>query len=64
MKTVILAMAMWMASAGLALAHPAAHDFPVLQTLYHLLTEPDHLALLCAGVALAVFLFVRMKRRA
>jgi hydrogenase/urease accessory protein HupE len=64
MKTAILAVMTWMASAGLALAHPLGHDFPVLQSLFHVLTEPDHLALICAVVAVAVFLFVRMKRRA
>lgn len=53
---------------GSALAHPgdsSAHAMAFLEGLVHLLTEPDHLAMLGVAVATAVFVVrrVRAQRR-
>jgi hypothetical protein len=47
-----------------ALAHPEGHDFAIVQSLLHLVTEPDHFAMLLAGVALAAGLIWRARRSA
>lgn len=49
-----------------ASAHPGHLDQPVhgfAQAIAHLLTEPDHLALIAAAVAIAVLASRRMRRR-
>ncbi len=50
------------AMAGPALAHPGDHALSVLQSLAHLLTEPDHLALLVLVLGVGILAFSRLRR--
>jgi hydrogenase/urease accessory protein HupE len=50
------------ATASAALAHPANHAYDVSGSAFHMLTQPDHLALI-AAVAFAVFMLTRKVRR-
>lgn len=64
-KTSLEAAATLAAMAGAASAHPghgAASAMGLWEGLAHLLTQPDHLALL-AGAGVALVLFVRYRRR-
>jgi hydrogenase/urease accessory protein HupE len=47
-----------------AMAHPADHSFDFLQSIAHLLTQPDHLALLGAAAVGAVAVFKFRTRKA
>jgi len=51
-------------AAGSALAHSGAHLGSLLATVWHLLTEPDHLALLALGAAIGATGAVLLVRRA
>ncbi len=50
-------------SSTAALAHPGDHAFSMLNSLVHLLTEPDHLAMLMAAAALVGVILYKRKRR-
>jgi hypothetical protein len=63
MKTFLISLGGLMAMTGMAEAHPGEHLFTVAGSLYHLLTEPDHLAIMTGAAALAVGLFYVLKRR-
>jgi uncharacterized membrane protein len=43
-----------------AFAHAGDHSFA---TILHLLTEPDHLAMLALGVAVAVYATLKLRAR-
>ncbi len=49
--TSILALAGF---AGSAMAHPGDHGFSLTGSLVHLLSEPDHLAMMAGAVVAAV----------
>jgi hydrogenase/urease accessory protein HupE len=65
MKKIVLATAGLIAASVPAFAHADDHQLGVVESLMHLLTEPDHLALIVAAVlAAGVFGLVVRKRRA
>jgi hydrogenase/urease accessory protein HupE len=41
------------AMSNAAMAHPGDHGFSLAASLFHLLTEPDHLAMIVGAVVLA-----------
>jgi hypothetical protein len=45
-----------------ALAHSGDHGFGAVQALAHLATEPDHLAIIAVGLAVAGYLYKRSRR--
>lgn len=47
-----------------ALAHPGEHHANLLATLWHLLSQPDHLALLALAVGIGGGAALLMARRA
>lgn len=47
---------------GSAMAHPGEHAFSIAGSLAHLLSEPDHLAML-AGAIVVAFLAWRWSKR-
>lgn len=51
-------------SATSALAHPGTHDFSFTASLFHLLTEPDHLAMMAVAAAAAFGIWRWRKARA
>ncbi len=63
MKRTLIAAGIIAASAGGAWAHPGEHGFSLAGSLYHLLTEPDHLALLVFTIAIVSGLIYKLKRR-
>jgi hydrogenase/urease accessory protein HupE len=54
MKRTLTTLLVLTATAGSAFAHPGDHAFSLVGSLAHLLTEPDHLAMM-GVVALAAF---------
>jgi hydrogenase/urease accessory protein HupE len=63
MKRLLIAAGIVTTSASGTLAHPGEHGFSVSGSLFHLLTEPDHLAVLVAAIAVAAALFYALRRR-
>ena len=63
MKKIIIATGILAATSGAALAHPGDHAFSMINSLIHLLTEPDHLAMVVAAVGVAAFAFYKFKRK-
>jgi hydrogenase/urease accessory protein HupE len=65
MKPTVAALLILLAS-PLALAHPGEHHMGLLAGLLHLLSEPDHLALLLIALVIGVSagLFYRRRERA
>jgi hypothetical protein len=61
MTRISLSLATLVATATTVWAHPADHAMPAVQSILHLLTEPDHLAMLAIAAAAAVFLVRRRK---
>jgi hypothetical protein len=51
------------ATSGSAMAHPGEHAFTVAGSLVHLLTEPDHLAMIAVGASVLGVAYVLRKRR-
>jgi hydrogenase/urease accessory protein HupE len=51
-------------SATSAMAHPGNHAFSVAASLFHLLTEPDHLAMMAVTAAIGYGLWRWRKLRA
>jgi hydrogenase/urease accessory protein HupE len=64
MKKISIAAAAFLAMATTAQADPGAHHMPFVQTLFHLLTEPDHLAMIAGAAALAIFLYAKSRKQA
>ncbi len=53
MKRIFFSVLAFGVSGGAALAHPGDHAFSAIGSLAHLLTEPDHLAMLGFAALLA-----------
>lgn len=51
MKRTLTTILVLAATAGTALAHPGDHAFSMIGSLAHLLTEPDHLAMMAVAAA-------------
>jgi hydrogenase/urease accessory protein HupE len=51
-------------TASSAFAHPGDHHGSLLTTLWHLVSEPDHLALIAIAVAVGATLAIALRRRA
>lgn len=63
-KIVALSLGLLSISATSALAHPGVHDFSFAGDLFHLFTEPDHLAMMAGGAALCYGFWRWRKARA
>jgi hydrogenase/urease accessory protein HupE len=63
MKTFLIATATLVLTTGAALAHPGEHAFTLLNSVAHVLTEPDHLAMIAVGVIVVGVLFYKRSRR-
>jgi hypothetical protein len=63
MKKILISAGMIATTSGAALAHPGEHAFTIAASVYHLLTEPDHLAMLAGAIIIAAALFYTFKRR-
>jgi hydrogenase/urease accessory protein HupE len=63
MKTFLIATATLVFTTGAALAHPGEHAFTLLNSVAHVLTEPDHLAMIAVGVIVVGVLFYKRSRR-
>lgn len=63
MKMISIAAGLIITTSGAALAHPGEHLFSVAGSLYHLLTEPDHLAMMAGAVVIAAALIYTFERR-
>ncbi len=65
MTRFLIASATLAASTGAAFAHPGEHAFSLLNSIAHLLTEPDHLAMIIGAIVIVGVLFrVRSRRSA
>ncbi len=53
MKRTLSTILILAATAGSAFAHPGDHAFSLIGSLAHLLTEPDHLAMMIVAAAAA-----------
>lgn len=53
MKRILTSTLIFAGLSGSALAHPGDHGLSVLGSLAHLLTEPDHLAMIAGAVIVA-----------
>jgi hydrogenase/urease accessory protein HupE len=63
MKKISMTFVGLAAMTGAADAHPGGHVMSVLGGVFHVFTEPDHLAWMLGAAALAVALFYVVKRR-
>jgi hydrogenase/urease accessory protein HupE len=63
-KIAVLSLGLLSLSATSALAHPGAHDFSFVGSLFHLFTEADHLAMMTAAAACAYAIWRWRKIRA
>lgn len=63
MKKLFIATGLVNATSGTAMAHPGEHAFSVVASVYHLLTEPDHLAMMAAAIIIAAALIYKFRRR-
>lgn len=63
MKRILTSTLILAGLSGSAMAHPGEHGFSILGSFAHLLSEPDHLAMLAGTVAIAVIAW-RWSRRA
>lgn len=64
MKNLTLTTTALLATTVAASAHPGEHGFSVVQSLFHLLTEPDHLAMMAGAAALGAVLWFKLRKRA
>lgn len=62
MKSILPSTIVLAAMSSAAAAHPGSHDLSVVSSLVHLLTEPDHLAML-SGAIVAAFVAWRWMTR-
>jgi hydrogenase/urease accessory protein HupE len=63
MKKILIATATLLSTTGVALAHPGEHAMTLLNSVAHVLTEPDHLAMIAVGVIVVGVLFYKRSRR-
>jgi hypothetical protein len=63
MKKILTTAAFAMTSTA-AFAHPGEHGFSVLNSLWHLVTEPDHLVMLAVAVVVGAAVAYKYFRRA
>lgn len=64
MNKFLIAAATLITTSSVALAHSGEHALSVLNSLGHLLTEPDHLAVIAVGIVVVGVLFYKRSRRA
>lgn len=64
MTRITLSLTTLMATTNAALAHPADHHLSPLQSLVHLLTEPDHLAMIALAAVAAGAVWLARRRKA
>lgn len=64
MKKFLIPAATLAASTTAALAHTGNHALTVLNSVVHVLTEPDHLAMIAAAIVVVGVLFYKRLRRA
>jgi hypothetical protein len=62
MKKILTTAIATLGFSSTAFAHPGEHAFNVANSLIHLLTEPDHLAMLALGAAVVGVLIYKRKR--
>jgi hypothetical protein len=62
MKKILIAAVTLGLTANAAFAHPGEHAMTVLKTIGHLLTEPDHLAMIVVGIVVVGVLFYKRSR--
>ena len=53
MKRILTSTLILAGLSGSALAHPGEHGFAIVGSLAHLLSEPDHLAMLVGAIVVA-----------
>jgi hydrogenase/urease accessory protein HupE len=63
MKKFLIATGGLLSTSGAAFAHPGDHALNMLNSLVHLLTEPDHLAMLLVAALFAGGAVYIYKRR-
>ncbi len=63
MKKILFATVTLVSTSSVALAHSGEHALSVLSSLAHLLTEPDHLAMIAVGIIVVGVLFYKRSRR-
>jgi hydrogenase/urease accessory protein HupE len=63
MNKFLIAAATLASTASVASAHPGEHALSVLNSVAHVLTEPDHLAMIAIGVIVVGVLFYKRSRR-
>jgi hydrogenase/urease accessory protein HupE len=63
MKKLLIATLLTGSAPSVAFAHPGEHGMTVLNSLWHLLTEPDHLAMIAVGIIVVGVLFYKRSRR-
>ena len=63
MKKIVIATGILTATSGAALAHPGDHHFSVVNSLIHLLTEPDHMAMMATVFVVAAAAYYKFKRK-
>ena len=64
MKKTVISTLVLAAMASPAFAHPGDHVFSMLGSLVHLLTEPDHLAMMAVAAVVGFFIYRRARRSA
>ena len=65
MKKIALGTFILAVGSTAAFAHPGTHAMPAVQSLLHLLTEPDHLAMIATVLVAAAALYLtRTSRKA
>ncbi len=63
MKKILFATVTLVSTSSVALANSGEHALSVLSSLAHLLTEPDHLAMIAVGIIVVGVLFYKRSRR-
>jgi hydrogenase/urease accessory protein HupE len=63
MNKFLIAAATLVASSSAALAHAGDHAYTLLNSIGHVLSEPDHLAMIVVGVVVVGVLFYKRSRR-
>lgn len=63
MKTFFGSAIILAAMSAPVLAHPDNHSYSFVQSLVHLVTEPDHLSILALAAAGAAWLVARSRKR-
>lgn len=63
MKKILIATTTLVSTTGAALAHPGEHALTLFNSVAHILSEPDHLAMIAVGVIVVGVLFYKRSRR-